>query len=250
MRRVVLCLAVIPALLGAADSYLPFTVRGHAQSVARIAPAGDARAAVVFLAGDGGWRGAAVAMSKAIASWGYEVYGFDTKKYLEGFSQDGLRLTRDDMAADIRALADSVSAASRKPVVLVGWSQGAGMAVAATAGSSARKSIRGVITLGLPETAALGWDWKATLAAIARREPDQPNFATLPLLTSASQAPLWMIYGGADEYTSQETARKLYASAAQPKKFEQIPGANHRFDGHLDQLYRSIREALQWVFTV
>jgi hypothetical protein len=121
------------------------------------------------------------------------------------------------------------------------------MAIAAVAGSQSRNVIRGVLTLGLPATAALGWDWKATLATIARREPDQPSFRVKPLLGTVAPGRIWMIYGVHDEYTDPETERDLFQAASEPKRLLQIPGANHRFDGHQDELYRSLQEGLQWI---
>ena len=123
------------------------------------------------------------------------------------------------------------------------------MAVAAVSGTLDRGPVRGVMTLGLPQTAVLGWDWRATLCSIARREPDQPKFAIKPLLQTGTRAPLWMIHGTKDEYTTPETARGLFQAAAQPKKLEEIPGANHRFDGHLEELYRSMKEGMEWLLT-
>lgn len=247
MRRIFLALAVIPMLLSGAEISLPIVVRNKTQILSHLTPSHPSNATAVFLPGDGGWRGAAVNMGLTIASWGYEVYGFDTKKYLEAFSQNGLKLTREEVTGDMRSLAAKVEAATGKPVILVGWSQGAAMAVAAVAGDHGSHVVRGVVTLGLPETAVLGWDWKATLAVIGKREPDQPTFAIKSLLETPSQTPIYMIYGTADEYTSQEAARSLFRAAAQPKQLQEIEGANHRFDGHLPELYHSLKGAMAWL---
>ena len=231
-----------------ADDAVALTLRGRSQSLIRLQPsAGDPRATVIFLPGDGGWRGAAVSIARTMIPWGYDVYGFDTKKYLEGFSENGSKLSQRQMAEDMRLLAQYVRGGSPRPVIFVGWSQGAGMAVAAVAGSQAQTSIKGVVTLGLPESAVLGWDWKATLSIIARREPDQPTFAVKPLLREIASTPLWMIHGSNDEYTSLDAERALYQSVGEPKKLDEIAGANHKFDGHLDELNRSLKAGLQWI---
>ena len=231
-----------------ADDTVSISLRGKAQLLARIQPEkGVARGSVIFLPGDGGWRGAAVGIARMIASMGYEVFGFDTKKYLETFSQNGLKLSQEQLAEDIRALAGNFYLNSPKPVILAGWSQGAGMAVAAVSGKSARGPIHGIITIGLPESAVLGWDWKATLAIIARREPDQPNFRVKPLLGRISPTPIWMIHGAEDEYTSYEVEQALFQAASEPKRFEEIAGANHRFDEHQAELYRSLKAGLEWI---
>jgi dienelactone hydrolase len=242
-----LVLALAPALwAGGADIAVP--LRGRTQTLAHIEPANDnARAAVMFMPGDGGWRGAAITMSRAIASWNYDVYGFDTKRYLEGFSANGASLSREQMSADMRALARAVIARSGKPLLLVGWSQGAAMAVAAFSGSETAKQVHGVITLGLPESGVLGWDWKSTLASLAGREPDQPSFAVKPLIPEVGPAPLWMIVGTKDEYTTPEHECALFAAAKEPRHLHEIAGANHRFDGHESELYASLKQGLEWI---
>ncbi len=248
----VLLLAAWATPSHAADTNQQVEVRGRTLTLTRLEspkPLSSAASttAVIFLPGDGGWRGAAVSMGRTIAGWGYDVYGFDTKKYLETFSDSGLKLSPKDLASDVRLVASQVSGASHRRVVLVGWSQGASMSIAAVSGLKSPSQISGVVTLGLPETGVLGWDWKATLAIIARREPDQPTFAVKPLLPGASPMPVWMIHGTEDEYTTPEIARSLFQSTQEPKRLEEIQGANHRFDGHQDELYRSLKKGLSWI---
>lgn len=248
MSRLLIGLTVTITLFATTEEPVQFELRGKSQSLVRLHGAvQDAGVAVIFLPGDGGWRGVAIAMSRNVASWGYDVYGFDTRKYLEAFSENGSKLSTEQLAADVRRVAEEVYQRSRKPVVLVGWSQGAGMAVAAASANGGNKAIRGVVTLGLPENAVLGWDWKAALASIARRQPDQPKFPVKPLLANVTPKPIWMIHGSQDEYTPLGQARTLFAAAAEPKHMQEISGANHRFDGHQDELYRSMKAGLEWI---
>ncbi len=238
------------ALALLADDSVALSLRGRPQLIVRLQPATRTpRGTVVFLPGDGGWRGAAVSMARTILTWDYDVYGFDTKRYLESFSQNGSALTQNQLAGDLRTVAERLRGGSSKPMIFVGWSQGAGMAVAAAALASgpAGSPISGVITVGLPESAVLGWDWKATLAIIARREPDQPTFAVKPLLSNIAPTPVWMIHGSEDEYTSPEAEQVLFQSVREPKRLEEIAGANHRFDRHQDQFYRSLKAGLEWI---
>jgi pimeloyl-ACP methyl ester carboxylesterase len=134
-------------------------------------------------------------------------------------------------------------------VILAGWSQGAAMAVAAAADlpASTHGQLAGVVTLGLPESAVLGWDWKASLAVIARREPDQPHFSVTPLLPKVTPKPIWMIHGNDDEYSTPAVARTLFQTASEPKHLDEIAGADHRFYGHRDEFYRSLRRGLEWI---
>jgi fermentation-respiration switch protein FrsA (DUF1100 family) len=92
----------------------------------------------------------------------------------------------------------------------------------------------------------LGWDWKATVATLAGREPDQPMFAVKPLLQRAAQTRIWMIHGSNDEYTSAQVCRQLFEAASGPRQLREVAGANHRFDGHTEELDRWMQEGIQW----
>jgi fermentation-respiration switch protein FrsA (DUF1100 family) len=105
----------------------------------------------------------------------------------------------------------------------------------------------GVLALGLPESAVLGWSWKDTLAVVARREPDEPRFSVKPLLPAVSPTPLCMIHASQDEYTTAAMTRSLYILANQPKRLVEIEGGNHRFDGKRAELFQALREGLEWV---
>ena len=176
---------------------------------------------------------------------GYDVYGFDTKQYLEGFSSGSAKLSATEMRRDLSEVVDWVRSRGASSVTVLGWSQGAGMAFLAAHDRATR--VDGVLTMGLPESAVLGWNWRDTLAAIARREPEEPHFSVKSLLPAVAPTPLWMIHGAQDEYTTPETARSLYSEAKEPKRFVQIDGGNHRFDGKRAELFQALREGLEWV---
>lgn len=201
---------------------------------------------VLFSSGDGGWRGAAVTVAQTIASWGYDVYGFDSKRYLESFMVDGqATLTQSLVASDMAAAARAIGGGRK--VILVGWSQGAGMSLAAAAAAEHKSAFAGVITLGLPRTAVLGWRFSDTLAVLARREPNEPSFDTLTLASAVTPLPAYVIYGDRDEYTSIALARELFANIREPRRLAVIPGGNHRFDGATEQFHQSLREGLSWI---
>ena len=88
------------------------------------------------------------------------------------------------------------------------------------------------------------------MATVARREPDQPTFSVKPLLfANMAPTPICMIYGSQDEYTNPENARGGLFSKPQVsrRRLRQVTGANHRFDGHQDELYRLLKEGLEWI---
>ena len=56
-----------------------------------------------------------------------------------------------------------------------------------------------------------------------------------------------MIHGSEDEYTDAKTGRDLFLAASEPKHLQEIGGANHHFDGHQNELFRSIRQGIDWI---
>jgi type IV secretory pathway VirJ component len=57
---------------------------------------------VLFVPGDGGWRGFAIVVAERMASWGYDVYGLDTSNYLESFTHKDDHLREADVMSDFR----------------------------------------------------------------------------------------------------------------------------------------------------
>lgn len=247
MRLAIPVIALGSSILCAAmPTTTNMAIRGKEQSMTVLPAAGPSKGAVLFLPGDGGWRGLAITIAETISHWGYDIYGFDTKKYLEGFTEPARPvLTPDTMRQDMAAIVHSIEARGASSVTLLGWSQGAGMAALAAQEPGAK--IAGVITIGLPESAVLGWNWKDTVATLAFREPDEPHFFIKPLLAALPAVPLWMIHGDRDEYTKPHIAVALYQAANEPKRLVTVRGANHRFDMTRGELYKSLQDGLAWI---
>ena len=111
MTKLLQWLPLVTAALSLAQSVslrpgaISLPVRGVPQAVYHYPGGGSPeRPCVLFAPGDGGWRGFAVTVATQLAGWGYDVYGLDTKVYLEGFT--GMTVLKDaDVAMDIRTLA-------------------------------------------------------------------------------------------------------------------------------------------------
>lgn len=224
------------------------SVRGRKQEV-YFYPGGrpglPARGVVLFACGDGGWRGFAITIAETMAGWGYDVYGLDTKRYLESFTEGDKRLSEKDVITDFRSLAEWASPGGG--VRLAGWSEGAGLGLLGAAGNPGGKLFLGLVTIGLGESSVLGWRTRDNLTYITKREPDEPHFPSLPWMPKIAPAPLAMVHSDHDEYTKPEAAKKLFAAAGEPKRWWLIPAQNHRFDGGRDRFFSALREALEWI---
>jgi dienelactone hydrolase len=138
----VLCVAV--AFLGATavsgQSAEPrdntVVIRGQKQELHHHPPtATPLNKKVLFVPGVGGWRGWAITIAQTMASWGYDVQGLDTKVYLDGFTGK-TQLKEADVMDDFRELGEWMTNRSGERVILVGWSEGAGLGALASASSA------------------------------------------------------------------------------------------------------------------
>ncbi len=225
----------------------PVDVRGRRVEVHLVAAdAEEARRGrtVVFAPGDGGWGGVAVDFARAMASWGRDVYGLDTKQYLTAFTNK-TTLSEEEIAGDIRRIAEAASLGGK--VTLVGWSEGAGLVVLAAARDKSRYA--GVVTMGLADLNVRAWRWQDNLTRITRTAPNEPTFSTLREVANVAPLPLAMLQSTADEYVPPEEAKRLFEAAREPKRYVEVRAQNHRFDGGLPEFYRQLKAMLEWVDT-
>ena len=242
MRTTLLLLAALPLAAG----MKPLTVRGKAQDFYYLPATGTVRGTVLYLPGDGGWRGFAVDMAQAMAGWGYEVYALDTKRYLMSFTNTRT-LTTDEMRSDMLEVARQVKA---RNILFVGWSQGAAMAALAGSSPEAPQVLGGLVCIGLPDHASLGWRTVDNLTYITKKDPDEPMFQTGPALAALSGLRLAVIESKGDEYTHPDTVKRLLDPVRGPKKLTIVDARSHSFAGNHKDFFLALREGLEWAGSV
>ncbi len=223
-------------------------VRGQAQDVYFL-PAGTpgTHPKVLYAPGDGGWRGFGVTIAQKIAAAGYDVYGLDTRKYLQSFANANLAPA--DIARDYRSLGEWARQSSKEPILVVGWSEGAGLALAAAAEASNRDMFGGVVAIGVTEQNILAWRWTDTWAEMRKALPQEPTFASVDYIGKVSPTPLFMIASTEDEYVTLQSTNRLFARAANPKRLIVISADDHKYSGHVQELFSALSQGLQWVQT-
>ena len=223
------------------------TIRRQQQEVYYY-PANGARLnhKVLFAPGDGGCRGWAITVAQMMASWGYDVFGVDTKTYLQSFT-GRVTLNETDVAADFRQLAEWMTNKSGERVTLVGWSTGAGLGVLAAASGENKKIFNGLITLGLGDENILGWRWQDNLTYITKTTPKEPTFRAMDHISRIAPLPLLIIQSSGDQDSPLAEAKGLLNAAREPKRFVLVEAKGHSFDGNQTEFYRQLREGLQWI---
>ena len=201
---------------------------------------------VLFAPGDAGMYGAAVDMARTIASIGYEVFGLDTKNYLEGFTRKA-KLQETEVMTDFRQIAGWITGGAKERVILAGWSEGAGLCLLAAAAEENKAVFDGFLALGLPEKNVLGWRLLDDLTYITRKTPREPTFSSSAYLPRIAPLPLVLIQASHDDYVTVEAARSMFSLAGEPKKFILVETKSHRFDSNKEGFARSLRESLEWI---
>jgi dienelactone hydrolase len=227
----------------------PLVIRGQQQNVYFYpAPAGAKNATkVLFLCGDGGWEGFALVIAAEMAKAGYDVYGFDTKRYLFSFTTDEGALKEEDVQGDLAEAARWMITRPRERVTLVGWSEGAGLAVLAAASPDNKTVFSGVVTFGLSDMAVLGWRLRDDETYITHKDPDEPIFHASDYLGGVAPLPFFMIQSSADQFVSQSEAENLFAAAQEPKQYKVVEAQDHGFSGNHEGLFEALREGLAWI---
>jgi hypothetical protein len=127
-------------------------------------------------------------------------------------------------SGDVLAALDWLENEFKRPLVLVGFSFGAAMALFACcgpqAGSAMRADIRALAALGLPTQF-------------------EGRHYTYPLLAGCT-LPKLFLSGDRDEYGPSAELKHVVALAAEPKRLVLLPGADHFFAGQLEAMQSAL----------
>jgi fermentation-respiration switch protein FrsA (DUF1100 family) len=237
--------ALAPGRAAHAQATELFVIRGHAQSLRLYGTRGGAP--VIVSSGDGGWIHLGPHVAETLAAKGFFVVGFDVRAYLESFTSGSGTLARDDEPGDFKALADFAARGTTRKPILIGASEGAGLSVLAATDPQTKRSIAGVIGLGLPDLNELGWRWKDSLIYVTHGVPKEPTFSTAAIVGRLSPTPLGAIHSTQDEFVALSTIQKVLDAAKEPKKLWIVKASDHRFSDNLGEFDRRLFEAIGWI---
>ena len=106
---------------------------------------------LVYATGDAGWWRHDSEVFRELASWGYPVAGFSSRNYLKNLVTD--TTTPQALARDYRRVIDfardALALPPGRPVLLVGLSRGAGLAIVAAGQRAVRDVVAGVLAVAL-----------------------------------------------------------------------------------------------------
>lgn len=220
-------------------------VRGKSQALHTYGARGPLLALVA--SGDGGWIHLGPEMAEFLAAKGYFVVGLDSKAYLSSFTDGAKTLTTEDVPNDFGTLIDYVRGGAAARVLLVGVSEGAALAVLAAADERVKPKCAGVLGLGLPDQAELGWRFRDSIIYVTKGVPKEPLFSTAAFSGRVAPLPLAAIQSTHDEFVPQADIERVMAGAGEPKRLWMVEAPNHRFGGKEEELQQRVVEALEWI---
>jgi alpha/beta superfamily hydrolase len=151
------------------------------------------------------------------------VWGLGWPVLRFNFRGTGLSAGAHDGAAeadDVRAALDWLENENTRPMVVVGFSFGAAMAVSACCGPSGAR-VSALAALGLP----------------LRSDDREYEYSCLQDCT----IPKLFLSGDRDQFAPATQLAKVAASAAEPRRLQLIAGADHFFSGQLELLQKELR---------
>jgi dienelactone hydrolase len=252
----VLPVAAVLLIIGSAaaqaggNERLDFPLRGKTLTVAVYRPSRTTPLGTILMgSGDVGWVGLAVDMSEFLAAKGYTVVGINVRQYLGAFTSGKVTLKTDEPPADYLALFHFLEARKliTRPVFVAGVSEGAALAVLAGASAQNRAWVNGVLTMGLPPSAELGWRWTDFTSWITKKDSNEPMFSPKEFVPAIAPLPLFMIQSTTDEYVSESDYRTFERVAREPKKLVLIKASNHRFTDRREELQSEVMNGIAWM---
>jgi hypothetical protein len=245
-----LALLLCQPAASAAEEHYDLKLRGKTITLEVYRSAQATALGTIFMgSGDVGWVGLAVDMAVYLSARGYTVIGVNARQYLGAFTSGKTTLTTSEPPGDYLAMFDFL--VSKKlispPVYVSGVSEGAALAVLAGAGAKNREWVKGVMTMGLPPTAELGWRWSDFTSWITKKDSDEPMFMPKEFVPAISPVPLCMIQSTKDEYVTEADYRLFERVAREPKKLVLINASNHRFTDRRNELQQEVLGCLAWM---
>src|ERR1043165_2462054 len=199
---------------------------------------------VLFTSGDGGWSPFCADIAAHIASTGITVVGIDVKTYLVNFASPQKPLPIEDLTRDYDAIAKQAIAQpgvdQKTPLVLAGWSLGAGYAVIAATQPEFSLPVSRVLALRRPELGELAWRPADSIIYITHGTPHEKVFDIHPYLKSLKQTPIVFLNATSDKYAPFREAQSLYDAIPGAKHFYAVKASGHHFEGGEKEFYEDL----------
>lgn len=200
----------------------------------------------IVSSGDGGWIHLAPHVAELLAARGWFVVGFDSRAYLSSVTEGTRSLSVSDVPRDYEALVSFAGRTASKPI-LVGISEGAGLSAAAATDPALKRSIDGVVAIGLGDNNELAWRARDAIIYLTKGVPKEPLFHAIDVVGNVAPVPIAMLRSTGDEFVTRPESDRLIQAAREPKASWTIPAGNHRFSNNLKEFDAQLIDAIAWI---
>ncbi len=229
------CLQRVPPVVPVAPAQFdrPLLLNGHRLTIHLASPARTGiRRLLMYATGDGGWRGKDLDTYRKLISWGYPTVGFSSPDYLSHLADGAETTTANRLARDFGAIIDfakaSLMLSSETPVILVGVSRGAGLAVVAAGQGALRGELAGVVAVALTKEEEHVRRLRRILVNPAQsRERTPVVIETYEYLPRLGAEPVSVIQSTHDSYLPADAARVLFGPDTERRQFHAIEARDH-----------------------
>ena len=211
---------------------------------------------VLYNSGSGGWHQFDDYVATALALRGMPVCGISTHTYLKTFFSTSHPATATELVSDFGSIITEarkiVGAENSRPVILSGWSLGAGYAPMVASDSQIKANVRGVISIAIARDNEKALSVGNRLLSRITGRTFGPSFDVTEYLARAFPLPVAVIQPAEDRSTSPKRTNRLIAATGEKaattlRLFEVATGHNHSFAGGLPEFDHALDEALAWI---
>ena len=199
---------------------------------------------VLFTSGDGGWSPFCADIAAHIAATGITVVGIDIKSYLVNFASPQKPVAAEDLTHDYDTIARLAIARPgvniNAPVVLAGWSLGAGYSVIVATQPQFSLPVSRVVAISLPVYNELAWRPADAVIYLTHGTPHERVFDAHQYLKRLKQTPIVFLSATDDSNAPFREAQSLYEAAASAKHLYAVKASGHHFEGGEKEFYQDL----------
>jgi dienelactone hydrolase len=199
---------------------------------------------VIFTSGDGGWSPFCADIAAHIAANGITVVGIDAKEYLTNFASPQKPVSPEALTHDYDAIARIAIAQAgvdgKAPIVLAGWSLGAGYSVLVGSEPQFSLPVSRIVAISLPIYDELAWKPSDAIIYVTHGRPHEKAFDVRDYLKKLNQTAIVFLNATSDSTAPFSEAQALYETASGAKHFYAVKARGHHFEGGEKEFYQDL----------
>ena len=203
---------------------------------------------VLFSSGDGGWSPFCADIAAHLAANGITVVGIDVKTYLVDFASPQKPISPEELTHDYDAIAriamERPGVDEEAPVVLAGWSLGAGYSVLVASQPEFSLPVNRVVAISLPMYGELAWKPSDSIIYFTHGTPNEKVFDAHQYLKKLKQTPIVFLNATNDSNAPFREAQSLYAATPGAKRLYAVKASGHHFEGGEKEFYQDLDQGL------